>query len=91
MKFYVTLQGVNKDDEPVYAIECSDYAEVEAEPDYVAVFPVEENQSLFLPRYSFNGTQLVDNYEGMSDEEVAAALHEAEAAAAAALIPSSEE
>lgn len=80
MKLYVEEVGVDLSDNKIYRICCGD----RMIGDWVHSEDLADGQSSFVPRYSFNGTALVDNYDGMTDEEVAEALQAAEAADAAA-------
>ena len=85
MKLYVEEVGVDLSDNKIYRI-CCGHGMI---GDWVHSEDLADGQSNFVPRYSYNGTAIVDNYDGMTDEEVAEAIHAVEAAAAAALLAAS--
>ena len=63
-----------------------DFANPADEPtNVVASFELAAGQSTFSPRYALEDGQLVDKFPGKTDEEVAVALQQAEAAKAAEL------
>jgi hypothetical protein len=55
------------------------------EPAHIAKFELREGQSSFTPRYSLVNGQLIDNYSGKSDDEVAVILQQLETQKAAEL------
>jgi hypothetical protein len=61
------------------------FVDPEHEPAHIAAFDLEEGQSTFIPRYALEDGKLVDKYSGKTDEEVAAAINQAELDKAAEL------
>lgn len=55
------------------------------EPEHIASFDIPDGASTFAPRYALGDGKLVDKFPGKTDEEVAAALQQAEVDKAKAL------